>query len=116
MDSREKAEINYKRSLEAVKHLNSVGIIDTDMLEFYENRIKNDYNETLKNLENISKPRPNADIIYGMDRPEPYIIRYSCPFCGRSLKEGDPCCNCEIFFDWSKKATINKYKNIIEWE
>ena len=67
----------------------------------------------------IEKIKPNANIkhSYGIDgRDDYYYVDYSCPRCGKSLKEGEIVCdNCGTFFDWNSKAHI-EIKHVIVWD
>ena len=48
--------------------------------------------------------------------PYPKDIRYKCPGCHKIIEEGDiGCTDCEVFFDWSRKAKIQTIKKIV-WE
>lgn len=67
----------------------------------------------------MGKIRPLAEIYTRRDEDgwhEWEDIRYKCPKCYKTISEEDiGCTNCEIFFDWSKKASIRTVKEIV-WE
>jgi hypothetical protein len=67
----------------------------------------------------MAKIRPYAEMYKNRDEDgwhEWDDIRYECPSCHKIIEEGDiGCTDCEVFFDWSKKAKIQTVKKIV-WE
>lgn len=67
----------------------------------------------------IKKVRPHATVEFsnGIDgRDSFYYVHYTCPTCGKSIRENDIACDvCGTFFDWSKKAKIELVRTIV-WE
>ena len=65
------------------------------------------------------KIRPDAEIYRASDSDgwhEWDEIRYRCPKCNRIIQKQEVACvDCEVFFDWSKTASIKVIKEIY-WE
>lgn len=66
----------------------------------------------------VEKIKPNAEIkfSFGNDgRDGGNYIAYSCPKCGKHIRENDIACDeCGSFFDWSKRAHIRVIREV-EW-
>lgn len=66
----------------------------------------------------IEKIKPNADADWtnGNDGKDGrYYIKFTCPGCGREIRENQMACgDCGTFFDWRKQAYI-KCIRVVEW-
>lgn len=65
----------------------------------------------------IVKVRPKAEArMLDSYYPPRWDVDYSCPNCGKWIRERDIACDkCGTFFDWSKTAHIRMNPEIV-WE
>lgn len=68
-------------------------------------------------MNEIVKVRPKADKrMLDSYYPPRWDVDYSCPKCGKWIREKDIACDkCGTFFDWSKTAHIKMNPEIV-WE